>query len=75
MEEASILEEALKGYQVAAQTKARFITVKFLSEDRQLHVSMSNRQSASKEQLEAQSLLQLTLLPFELLGEHPRDVT
>lgn len=35
---ASILEEALKGYQVAAQTIARFIAEKFLCEDRQLHV-------------------------------------
>ena len=33
---ASILEEALKGYQVAAQTLARFIAEKFLCEDRQL---------------------------------------
>lgn len=37
MDVAGILEEALKGYQVA-QTIARFITEKFLCEDRQLHV-------------------------------------
>lgn len=36
--EASILEEALKGYQAAAQTIVRFIAEKFLCEDRQLHV-------------------------------------
>lgn len=38
MDAASILEEALKGYQVAAQTIARFIAEKFLCEDRQIHV-------------------------------------
>lgn len=38
MDAAGILEEALKGYQVAAQTIARFIAEKFLCEDRQLHV-------------------------------------
>lgn len=38
---------------------------------------MSSRKSASTEQLEddAQSLLQQTLLPLKLLGEHPRGVT
>lgn len=35
---AGILEEALKGHQVAARTIARFITEKFLCEDRQLHI-------------------------------------
>lgn len=34
---AGILEEALKGYQVAAQILARFITEIFLCKDRQLH--------------------------------------
>lgn len=34
---AGILEEALKGYQVAAQILARVITEKLLGEDRQLH--------------------------------------
>lgn len=34
---ASILQEALKDYQVAAQTLARFTAEKFLCEDRQLH--------------------------------------
>lgn len=38
MDAAGIPEEALKGYQVAAQTIARFITEKLLREDRQLHV-------------------------------------
>lgn len=34
---AGVLEEALKGYKVAAQKSARFIAEKFLCEDRQLH--------------------------------------
>lgn len=34
---ASILQEALKDYQVAAQTLARFTVEKLLCEDRQLH--------------------------------------